>query len=144
MPLSASTNAPAVVGGAGERPDAMAKEVRFDQLRRHRTAVYDDERVLSARGVIVNRAGRQLLTGPGLPLEEDRHVRRARAFEDREDLSHLEAFSDEAAKARPSAGLDGRPGSVLNAEGRFTELHGHRPRSPQRFDGVGDADAVDE
>ncbi len=52
--------------GTGEGSSFMAEELGFQQIGGKRSAVDDDERPLATGAVLVNRAGNNLFSGPGL------------------------------------------------------------------------------
>ena len=79
------------VGGAGERAAFVPKQDAFDEVRRDRAAVLNDERALRALRRTMNRAGDELLASAGFAANEHREVGGGHLLEHRENLSHAHA-----------------------------------------------------
>ena len=71
---------------AGKGALDVAEERRFEEIRRQVARVHRHERLLAARGVAVNRARHQLLTGAALAGNQDRRAAR-RGLDDQ--VEHL-------------------------------------------------------
>jgi hypothetical protein len=93
---------------AGERARPVAEELRLDQLLAGGAAVDHHERAGGARRVVVQRARRELLAGPRLPLDQDRRVAGGGELEDGEELAQQQALADQPAEAAARARLDRR------------------------------------
>ena len=65
---------------AGERAALVPEERRFEQVRRDRGAIEDDEGTAGARAPLVQRLGEQLLAGAGLAFDDERARRRPQSF----------------------------------------------------------------
>src|SRR5262249_36596714 len=72
--------------GAGERALLVAEELALDERRRDRRAVDADERSLSTRRVLVQRARDELLAGARLAGDEHRRRRVRHLLDEAEDL----------------------------------------------------------
>jgi hypothetical protein len=70
-------------------PLAVAEQLAFEHLARHRGAVEGDERLAGAAGGAMDGARQHFLAGAGLAGEEDGDVGRRDALGDRQQLGHL-------------------------------------------------------
>ena len=86
--------ADAALDGAGERAALVAEELALEQLVGDRGAVEGDERP-AAIGMVMDRAGDELLAGAGLALDQDRGVGRRHATDHLVDLLHGGGAADD-------------------------------------------------
>ncbi len=84
---------------AGEGAARVTEQLALDERRRHCRAVEHDERPLGARAARVDGLGADLLAGAGLAVDQDGAVRRGRARQQREDLTHRQRAPDQAPEA---------------------------------------------
>ena len=110
---------------AGEGAPDVPEQLRFEQRLRDRAAVDRDEALRSPRAVVVNRARRELLAGPGLPRHEDRARGLRDGLEELEEIAHDAALAHQAIE--PVALFE------LRAEVRIL-----RPEPPLLYSGVND------
>ena len=79
MPSSAASTSPVrAVCAWGERALLVSEQLRLDQIPGQRRAVEVHERALGPIAAVVQRAGREVLPGPGLALDEHRRWRAVR------------------------------------------------------------------
>ena len=91
----------AMLRRAGERALHVTEEVALHQAFGDRGAVERDQRTITPRARVVDRARDQLLAGAALAVDADvdvpdRHLRDAR-----EDVGHLRGLADDAVVRRP-------------------------------------------
>src|SRR5690606_33496241 len=88
---------------AGERAALVTEELALDEVRRDRAAVERDERLAGTRGHHVDAARQDVLADAALALDEDAHVRRGRALQEREEVAHHVRLADGVAEANALA-----------------------------------------
>ena len=101
---------------AGEGAALVTEQLALQELRRHRAAVDDQERLVLARAAEVDRLGRHLLAGAGLALEQDGRVAGGGLAEHVEHHLHRRRAPDHPAEpivaARPrGSGPNRSPGA---------------------------------
>ena len=74
--------------GAGKCTLLMAEELGLEDLAGNRTAVDGHERALYTGGILMQRVGDQLLSGPGLADDEHRRAGRRHHPQAVEQLLH--------------------------------------------------------
>src|SRR5580765_7042832 len=91
----------AMLRRAGERALHVTEEVALHQAFGNRRAVERDQRAITARARVVDRARDELLAGAALAVDADVDVT-DRDFRDaRENLAHLRRLADDAVIGRP-------------------------------------------
>ena len=96
MPPSASSKRPGLRGDrAGEGALLVAEQLALDERLRDGGAVDLDERAFVRGGVLVDRAGDELLAGAGLAGDEDGGRCVGDLLDDREDLLERRGAADE-------------------------------------------------
>ena len=89
VPPCARSKAPEwAVTAPGEGAALVAQQLALYEVRRHRTAVEDDERPIGSRALIVEHVREDVLPGAGLPDEGDGDVGLRKSSEDVEDFVH--------------------------------------------------------
>src|SRR5262245_28522745 len=73
---------------AREGAALIPEKLTLQKLARHRSAIDLHEGPGSARGIVVNRTGHQLLTGAGLARDEHGHIHPRRLLDDLASLEH--------------------------------------------------------
>ena len=105
------------VGRTGKGAAFVAKQNAFDEVRGDRAAVLHDEGPLCALRRAMNGARNELLAGARLAANEHGEVRSRHLLEDRENLAHSHAVSDEVVELLPPAEVDlDRARAVLEAD----------------------------
>src|SRR5690606_22560659 len=88
---------------AGERAALVSEELALDQGLGKSRAIDRDEGSPTARAVVVDRGGDELLSGAGLALDEDRHRRRRGFLDEVEHAADRGGVADDAAVLRELA-----------------------------------------
>ena len=77
----------------------MTEQLALHQAGRHRRTVENDERLCSARRLLVQRLSNELLACARLSLDQHRVIHRGGALEHGEDHAHRHALPDQPAEA---------------------------------------------
>jgi hypothetical protein len=91
----------AMLRRAGERPLHVTEEVALHQAFGNRRAVERDQRAITARARVVDRARDELLAGAALAVDADVDVTDRDLRDARENLAHLRRLADDAVIGRP-------------------------------------------
>ena len=91
----------------------MPEQFVLDQVLWNRTAVDRDERAVAPRPAVVDRAGRQLLAGTGLALDEDRRIRVGDALDQSHRLQKCRRLADQVANVESPHARSPLPMSAL-------------------------------
>ena len=91
--------------GAGVGAADMAEQLGLEQGLGHRAAVEGDEAMPAPGAVVVNRLGRQLLAGAGLPGDEDGARARGHGLQQVEQLAHPGAAAHQPFESVPFLNL---------------------------------------
>ena len=112
---------------AGERAPLVTEQLGLEEIRRHGTAIDDEERLLGARAAAVHRLGRDLLPGAGLAFEQHGGIGRRDAGE----LRHRSARGgSDAEHAAESIGGGERDLGVIGLEAERQARGADRDRGP--------------
>src|SRR5262245_5869425 len=114
--------AAAVLDRAREGAAPMPEELALEQRILECGAIDGEERSVGTRALAMDRAGDELLAGPGLALDQDRDRRRGSTLHQAEHVGHPRAGADDLRKAvapREIAAKDGH----LRTQALFRRLH---------------------
>ena len=127
-------------GRAGERAFFVAEQLRFHQFCWNRGAVERNERAVSARAFLVQRAGDQFLAGAGFAADADARLARRNVLDLCHHFAHRRACPNDLMTPQPALQIavfffemfeaqrvfDGQQ-ELFGGDGLLDEIHGAQP-----------------